>query len=59
MPFTRSPYLFHVISTPCGSDRFEQAVIDFAVAYAGQNKRDHAALAEAAASGRVHAQTGV
>ena len=58
MPFTRSPYLFHVISTPCGSDRFEQAVTDFAVAYAGQNKRDHAQLVAAIAAGDVDAQPG-
>jgi uncharacterized protein (DUF2252 family) len=42
-----------------GSDRFEQAVTDFAVAYADQTVRDHAALAEAVASGRVPARTGV
>jgi uncharacterized protein (DUF2252 family) len=42
-----------------GSDRFEKAVTDFAVAYADQTVRDHAALAEAVASGRVPARTGV
>jgi hypothetical protein len=34
-------------------------VTDFAVAYADQTVRDHAALAEAVASGRVPARTGV
>jgi hypothetical protein len=34
-------------------------VADFAVSYAGQNERDHAALAAAVASGRAQAKTGV
>jgi uncharacterized protein (DUF2252 family) len=42
-----------------GSDKFDQAVADFAVSYAAQTERDHAALAEAVASGRVEAKTGV
>ena len=42
-----------------GSGKFEQAVADFGVSYADQTERDHAALAEAAASGRVEAKTGV
>jgi uncharacterized protein (DUF2252 family) len=42
-----------------GSGRFDQAVADFAESYADQTVRDHAALAEAAASGRVQARTGV
>ena len=33
--------------------RFDQAIADFAATYADQNVRDHAALAAAAASGRV------
>ncbi len=41
------------------SDTFDQAVADFAEAYADQNERDHAALADAVASGRVQAQTGI
>jgi hypothetical protein len=41
-----------------GSDTFDQAVADFAETYADQNERDHATLADAAASGRVQAQTG-
>jgi uncharacterized protein (DUF2252 family) len=42
-----------------GSGKFEQAVADFGVSYADQNERDHAALSEAAASGRVEARPGV
>jgi Uncharacterized protein conserved in bacteria (DUF2252) len=41
-----------------GSDTFDRAVAGFAETYADQTERDHAALAAAAASGRVHAQTG-
>ena len=41
------------------SNRFDIAVTDFAETYAGQNERDHAALAAAAADGRVEAQSGV
>ena len=33
--------------------QFDQAIADFAATYADQNVRDHAALAAAAASGRV------
>jgi len=42
-----------------GSEKFEQAVADFGVSYADQTERDHAALSEAAASGRVEARPGV
>jgi uncharacterized protein (DUF2252 family) len=42
-----------------GSAKFDQAVADFAVSYADQNERDHAALAEAVASGRAEAKPGV
>ena len=42
-----------------GSAKFDEAVADFAVSYAGQNERDHAALAAAVASGRAEAETGV
>jgi uncharacterized protein (DUF2252 family) len=38
-----------------GSDVFDQAVAEFAVAYADQNELDHQALADAAASGRITA----
>jgi Uncharacterized protein conserved in bacteria (DUF2252) len=36
---------------------FEDAMVDFAVAYADQTERDHEALAAAVRSGRVEAQT--
>jgi hypothetical protein len=42
-----------------GSGKFDQAVADFAETYADQTERDHAALADAAASGRVQAQAGI
>ena len=41
------------------SDAFDRAISSFAEAYAEQNERDHAALLDAIASGRVKAQTGV
>jgi uncharacterized protein (DUF2252 family) len=41
------------------SDRFDDAIADFAETYAIQNERDHAALANAVTSGRVKAQTGL
>jgi uncharacterized protein (DUF2252 family) len=41
------------------SDVFDQAVADFAEAYADLNERDHAALADAVGSGRVQVQTEV
>jgi uncharacterized protein (DUF2252 family) len=40
------------------SDVFDQAVADFAAAYADQNERDHASLAAAVDSGRVKADDG-
>jgi hypothetical protein len=42
-----------------GSGKFEQAVADFGATYADQTVRDHAALAEAVASGRAQATPGV
>jgi uncharacterized protein (DUF2252 family) len=42
-----------------GSEKFDQAMADFAEAYADQTERDQAALADAVASGRVQAQMGV
>ena len=42
-----------------GSDAFDRALAEFAESYADQNERDHAALAEAVATGRVTAQTGL
>ena len=44
---------------PRRDDKFDQAVADFAETYADQNERDHAALADAVASGRVQAQVGI
>jgi uncharacterized protein (DUF2252 family) len=41
------------------SDKFDNAIADFAEIYADQNERDHAALTDAVASGRVQAQAGV
>jgi uncharacterized protein (DUF2252 family) len=39
-----------------GSDVFDRAVADFAVAYADQNERDYDALGKAVASGRITAE---
>lgn len=41
------------------SDVFDEAIADFAASYADQNERDYSALAKAAKSGRITAQTGV
>jgi Uncharacterized protein conserved in bacteria (DUF2252) len=41
------------------SDAFDRAVADFAETYADQTERDHVALADAVASGRVQAQAGI
>ena len=41
-----------------GKDIFDQAVADFAVAYADLNETDHAALQQAAHSKRIKVQTG-
>ncbi|HEX6453920.1 MAG TPA: DUF2252 domain-containing protein [Trebonia sp.] len=42
-----------------GSGKFDQAMAEFGETYADQAERDHAALADAVASGRVQAQTGI
>ena len=42
-----------------GKDTFDQAIADFAAAYADQNERDHAALEAAVDSGSVTATIGV
>jgi uncharacterized protein (DUF2252 family) len=42
-----------------GSDKFDQAVAGFAASYADQTEHDHAALADAVASGRAQAEPGV
>jgi uncharacterized protein (DUF2252 family) len=39
-----------------GSDVFDRAVADFAAAYADQNERDHRALVDAVAAGRITAE---
>ena len=41
------------------SDRFDQAVADFAETYADQNERDFQALAAAAKFGRIETETGI
>lgn len=47
-----------VLSSYMGkSGAFANALADFAVAYAGQNERDYAALVTAVRDGRVQAQT--
>jgi len=42
-----------------GSDVFDRAITQFAAAYADQNERDHQALVDAVASGRITAEPGV
>ena len=42
-----------------GSDVFDRAITEFAVAYADQNERDHQALIDAVKSGRITAEPGV
>jgi uncharacterized protein (DUF2252 family) len=42
-----------------GSDVFDKAIAQFASTYADQNERDHSALADAAASGRITAKPGL
>jgi uncharacterized protein (DUF2252 family) len=42
-----------------GSAKFDEAIADFAVSYADQTVRDHAAFAQAVASGRVEARSDV
>ncbi|MGD0937749.1 MAG: DUF2252 domain-containing protein [Streptosporangiaceae bacterium] len=42
-----------------GSDVFDQAITEFADAYADQNERDHDAVIEAVKSGRIVAEQGV
>ena len=41
------------------SDTLARTLSEFAAAYADQNERDHAALVDAIATGRVQAQTGI
>jgi uncharacterized protein (DUF2252 family) len=42
-----------------GSDVFDKAITQFAAAYADQNERDHQALVDAVASGRIVAEEGL
>jgi hypothetical protein len=42
-----------------GSDVFDKAIAQFAVAYADQNERDYQALQRAAATGRITAEHGL
>jgi uncharacterized protein (DUF2252 family) len=42
-----------------GSDVFDRAIAQFATAYADQNERDHKALVDAVASGRIVAERGL
>jgi uncharacterized protein (DUF2252 family) len=57
--YARTGDRFAIAAYLGGSGKFEQAVADFGVSYADQTERDHAALADAAASGLVEARTGV
>ncbi|NCF69396.1 MAG: hypothetical protein GWP61_25870 [Chloroflexi bacterium] len=41
------------------NDTFAKAIADFAVAYANQTGRDHAALETAVESGRIAAENGI
>jgi len=41
------------------SDKFDNAVAEFAQTYADQNEKDHDALAAAVQSGRAEAQAGL
>ncbi len=41
------------------SESFDNAMASFATAYADQNERDHQALTDAIASGKISAQTGI
>jgi hypothetical protein len=42
-----------------GSDVFDQAITQFAAAYADQNERDHDAVLEAVKAGRIVAEQGL
>ena len=44
---------------PSKSAAFDQAITEFAVSYADQTERDHAALLQAISDGRVEAQRGI
>jgi uncharacterized protein (DUF2252 family) len=55
----RSGDRFAIAAYLGSSARFEEAVADFGASYADQTVRDHAALADAVASGRAQATPGV
>ena len=42
-----------------GSDVFDRAIAQFAAAYADQNERDHQALVDAVAAGKITAEQGL
>ncbi len=42
-----------------GGDVFDRAIVEFSKAYADQNERDYARLAEAAKSGRIAVTSGL
>jgi hypothetical protein len=42
-----------------GGDRFDRALLEFAMSYADQNERDYRRLAAAVDSGRIKAATGL
>jgi hypothetical protein len=42
-----------------GGSSFDEAIREFADAYADQNERDHRSLVDAIASGRIKAEAGV
>jgi hypothetical protein len=42
-----------------GGDNFDHAIAEFTSAYADQNERDHQALLDAIAAGRIQAETGI
>ena len=47
------------VQTTEASDVFDKAITAFASAYADQNERDHQALVDAVASGRLTAEPGL
>ena len=53
MTASRSP------PTSAERDVFDRAIVQFAAAYADQNERDHQALLDAIAAGRITAEPGL
>jgi hypothetical protein len=58
-PRTRSGDRVAIAAYLGPNHRFDNAIVDFTETYAGQNERDHTALVDAVATGRLTAQTGV